>query len=164
MVKQAKGFTLIELMVTLAVMSILLMAGVPLTQGWLNSAHQRDAASVLQQGIARAKAMALRNPAGVVGADKPAALLCLNDTSLMLAQPVAGQSAFNCGQVGNAQVVWSSALPKQVTIESDNKSFRCVALDNRALPFQSSPSGLDCATVDLAVKAGREDALPITII
>jgi prepilin-type N-terminal cleavage/methylation domain-containing protein len=164
MVNSVKGFTLIELMVTLAVMSILLMAGVPLTQGWINSAHQRDAASVIQQGIARAKAMALRNPAGVIGSDKPAALLCRNDSTLVLAQPASNQNAFNCSQVGSAQIVWSSALPKQVTVESDDKAFQCVALDNRALPFQSSQAGLNCATVDLAVKAGREDALPISII
>ncbi|TWI52771.1 prepilin-type N-terminal cleavage/methylation domain-containing protein [Pseudomonas duriflava] len=164
MVRRAKGFTLIELMVTIAVLSILMMAGIPLTQGWVNSAHQRDAASVMQQGIARAKAVALRNPAGVAGTDKAAVLLCRSDATLVLVRPENSQKALDCAQSADAQVLWSGTLPKQVDIVANNKRFLCLALDNQALPVKSDQAHTECSTANPVVKIGREDDLPINVI
>ncbi len=89
---RSRGFTLIELMITIALFGLLLFVGVPLTQSWTNSSYQRDAAGLLKQGISRAKATALRNQ-GAVQDTAPAAVLCHSGQNLKLFRLNAGQSA-----------------------------------------------------------------------
>ena len=79
----SRGFTLIELMITITLFGILLFVGVPLTQSWTNSAYQRDAAGLLKQGLSRAKSIALRNQ-GKVQDTAPAAILCRSGQTLNL--------------------------------------------------------------------------------
>jgi len=55
-----RGFTLIELGVTLTVMTILLLMVVPSFTGWLNNSKVRSVAEALQNGLRAAQAEAIR--------------------------------------------------------------------------------------------------------
>lgn len=59
---RTRGFTLIELVVTLAIMVLLLLMAVPLATDWTYSARTLQARGTLVEGFAQAKALALRNP------------------------------------------------------------------------------------------------------
>lgn len=59
---RTRGFTLIELVVTLAIMLLLLLMAVPLATDWTYSARTLQARGTLVEGFAQAKALALRNP------------------------------------------------------------------------------------------------------
>jgi len=62
--KRAAGFTLIELMVTVAIMAVLALAGMPFAKSWMESNRQMQARNLLWEGIAQSRAVALRNPGG----------------------------------------------------------------------------------------------------
>lgn len=151
-----RGFTLIELMITIAVFALLLAIGAPLTRAWSDSAHQREAASLLQQGLSRAKATALRNVGGVLNPE-PAAVLCHSGQTLMLFQLDKGQSV-DCTAVKGS--LWSAVLPGSASLQSQGSEMSCVAFDNRGLPV----SGSSCATTTLQVLAGNESALDVQLI
>ncbi|WP_225781647.1 prepilin-type N-terminal cleavage/methylation domain-containing protein [Xenophilus sp. Marseille-Q4582] len=73
---RARGFTLVELMVTISVLAILLMIGVPSMAQWIRNNQVRAVASTLQNGVRSAQAEALRRSRQVVFVltdDKPTA-------------------------------------------------------------------------------------------
>ena len=143
-------------MITLAVLGILLAVGVPLTRAWNDSAYQREAAGLLQQGISRAKATALRNEGGVQNS-APAAVLCLSSQSLKLFKLDKGQGV-DCSATSNS--LWSAALPNSATIKVQGSNFTCVAFDNRGLVAK----GTACSTTTLQVLAGDESAFDVPLI
>jgi type IV fimbrial biogenesis protein FimT len=60
MVRRARGFTLIELMVTLTVAALLLLAVVPSFSQWVANAKVRSVAEEIQNGLRQAQAEAIR--------------------------------------------------------------------------------------------------------
>ncbi len=61
-----RGFSLIELMVGLAILGILLAAGVPSFRTWLNNTQIRNAAEAIQNGLQQARAAAVQRNSLVV--------------------------------------------------------------------------------------------------
>jgi prepilin-type N-terminal cleavage/methylation domain-containing protein len=61
------GFTLVELLVTLAITSILLLASATYLNDWTYNRQLKDAKSKLLSSFVQARAMALRNPNAVRG-------------------------------------------------------------------------------------------------
>lgn len=79
---QQAGFTLVELLVTLAITAFLLMASAPFAADGSASAQVKEADSKLRSAYGLAKAMALRNPNAVLdGSYTAASLVVLNDGS-----------------------------------------------------------------------------------
>jgi type IV fimbrial biogenesis protein FimT len=58
--KRSSGFTLIEMMITLAVMALLFMIGLPSMNTWLQNTQLRASAESMQAGLQLARAEALR--------------------------------------------------------------------------------------------------------
>lgn len=63
--KRPRGFTLVEMMVAVAIVAILLAVAVPGFQGWIRNAEIRTAAESLQAGLNLARTEALRRNARV---------------------------------------------------------------------------------------------------
>lgn len=152
MVRRQRGVSLIELTITVAVMSTMLMLGAPLTQGWVNSTRAQDAQGLLAQGIAQAKALALRN-AGGVGSAGAAATLCIDSTSVRVF------SALPCSSTNDPE--WQATLPDNVSIvDSTDEAVDCLAFNNRGLPVEGAD---DCPTPDNVTigVGGKHASLPI---
>lgn len=56
--KRVGGFTLVELMVTVTILAILLIAGIPSFREWLRNTHIRTAAESIQNGLRYARSEA----------------------------------------------------------------------------------------------------------
>jgi len=56
--KRTGGFTLVELMTTVAILAILLVAGIPSFREWLRNTHIRTAAESIQNGLRYARSEA----------------------------------------------------------------------------------------------------------
>lgn len=56
------GFTLIELVITIAIMAMLLLVAMPFTSDWIDGTRQMRARSNLLEATGQARALAMRNP------------------------------------------------------------------------------------------------------
>lgn len=150
------GFTLVELMITIALLAFLLMLGNPLTATWTAGAQQQSAESLIREGIGRAKALALRNPQQKNGGLAAVVLrLCSSDSTRELKlyrDPDATCSTSNAD--------WVAQLPRQPLIEVGDDDFSCLTFDNRATP--KSDGG--CTTESISVKATAHATIEIPLL
>lgn len=78
------GFTLIELMVAIAILSLLLMFAAPSYQQWIANSRLRNAAESIQNGLQKARAQAVINNAQVrfvLGANSAWTVGCVTTTA-----------------------------------------------------------------------------------
>ena len=62
--RRPTGFTLIELVITIAIIVMLLLVGMPFTSHWVDGTRQMRARSNLLEATGQARALAMRNPSG----------------------------------------------------------------------------------------------------
>lgn len=67
--RRSGGFTLIELVVSLAIMVALLLAAAPFTMEWVDGTRQMRARSNLLEAVGHARALSMRNPYGLAELD-----------------------------------------------------------------------------------------------
>lgn len=143
------GFTLVEVLVVVAVVAILALASVQFGAHWSNSSRVTQAQSTLQQAFTVAKASALQNHTGAFHGDV-AATLCL------AANEVSVRQGARC----EGSTVWVRPLPERVSIAFGTPavSAACIALTNAAVPV-ASVGALSCATsLDYHITAGAAHA------
>jgi type IV pilus assembly protein PilA len=142
----AKGFTFVEMMTVLFIVSIL-GVGVGLSANyWVNNSKTANAQAQLREGLSRAKALALRNPnASLATGTTPAATLSLSQGILTLC----------AGASGCTTPYWKATLPSNVTITFGGVTFACRALDSQAMPLSYS----NCSVVqNYTITAGTTTA------
>jgi|GEM_PF-1219132 len=154
--QQQAGLSLVELMVTVAIVSILSLAGLSFTGGWVNSNRVLDGQAVLQHAYSRSKAMAIRNEFGMTES-RSAAAICFVDNVLSL------HSASNLSQAAcSGTQVWSATLPNSISMQIPGSDFSCMCLSNKASVTNQVEAGQDCsacATTNIVkVSAGGESA------
>lgn len=139
MYKRAAGFTLIEFIITVVVMMVLLLQGVPLTMQWIGSSNIQSGTTLFNQGVARAKSRALRNGSGAT-ASAPAAYLVFTSNTVC-AQDVSSATGLNC-----TNAVWTSNLPNATTATLNGAASQCVAYNNTGLPVSATLGSTQCGT------------------
>ena len=106
MVKQ-HGVSLIELLITIALLGLLATKVVPLGQAWMANTNITSAEKALVHALGKARNEALQNPEGVIGATTAAATLKINNTSKEIT-------------VENAKatpvVIWKTKIPTTASI------------------------------------------------
>ena len=116
-----KGFSLVELMVTVAVIAILAALALPAAATWASGARQAEARGELVEALGRARALAIRNPDGRA-ARQAAAMVRLRGDTLQVVR------------VANGTVTWQADLDRGVALRDDGGApFLCVAFDSRGL-------------------------------
>ena len=146
MVKGQTGFTLVELMITLALIAMLAMMATPYTASWIHSAQVQTTVATLEQAFASAKALALRNPAGVKGSD-PAASVNLVGNTLVVCSGAAGDA----GCVGD--MVWQGDVTDGVSIQLGGASLTSIVFDNSGQAIDESGNAL--TSLDLHIAKGE---------
>ena len=145
-----RGFTLIELMVTLAILAMLLLMAAPLAADWVHGARTLQARGTLVQGFENAKALALRNPRAdpnATGTPAAAALAAkIEGTTVTLNVLALPQGVSGCALlVTRPDPQWTARLPDGVgltlngTLLTTSSTPLTVNLDNRGLPAASIP-------------------------
>ena len=157
---KTKGFTLIEMMITIGLVAFLLTLGVPLAREWVQSAHQRDAAGILNEALWRAKALALRNPQALTDQTLPAAAVCLIGTKVSVVAADTTQKT-TC----NGNVEWARPLPSEtsVVLTKTNIPFQCLAYNERGVALVMSVDKLSCTQAALDVNVGSEEAFNVLL-
>ena len=145
-----RGFTLIELMVTLAILAMLLLMAAPLAADWVHGARTLQARGTLVQGFENAKALALRNPCAdpnATGTPAAAALEAkIEGTTVTLNVLALPQGVSGCALLdARPNPQWTARLPDGVgltlngTLLTTSSTPLTVQLDNRGLPAASTP-------------------------
>jgi len=144
-----RGFTLIELMIVVAIVAVLALMAAPLTPDWVHGARTLQARGTLVQGFENAKALALRNPCeapNATGAHAAALQAKTEGTTVTLNVLALPQGVSGCALLGarpNPQ--WTARLPDGVgltlngTLLTTSSTPLTVKLDNRGLPAASIP-------------------------
>ena len=144
-----RGFTLIELMVTLAILAMLLLMAAPLAADWVHGARTLQARGTLVQGFENAKALALRNPCAdpnATGTPAAAALEAkIEGTTVTLNVLALPQGVSGCALLdARPNPQWTARLPDGVGLTLNGTLLTTgtpltVTLDNRGLPAASTP-------------------------
>ncbi len=129
-----RGLTLVEMMITLVLLALVLVALVPLTSQWFGRSKQNTADCALPTAIDMTRSLALRNLPADPG--KPAALLCLTPTALNLYRGNALPAS--CPTTPDAQAVWSLTSSTSAPFVSAG---RCYALDSAGRPLALAALG-----------------------
>ena len=138
MVAREPGFTLVELMVTIAIIGFLAMVAAPYTISWIHEANVNSARSLLHQAHSKAKALALRNPEGE-GLGSVAASVVLSDGSLMVCQ---GEPS---GGTCSGSPVWQGEWPAGVTLAMtvDEVTVANILINNRGQILDDSANPIN---------------------
>ena len=144
-----RGFTLIELMVTLAILAMLLLMAAPLAADWVHGARTLQARGTLVQGFENAKALALRNPCAdpnATGTPAAAALEAkIEGTTVTLNVLALPQGVSGCALLdARPNPQWTARLPDGVgltlngTLLTTSSTPLTEKLDNRGLPVSAA--------------------------
>ncbi len=168
----ARGFSLVELLVVLAIVAMLALVSAPLATGWIRNAQlERDFAGI-QRALSTTKSLAMRNITGAAGqaaAFVPAAALCRAGETLIIVQrgvPNPNDEA-NCNRVVPASVnnkpVYSMGQDVVITFGSNNQAFCGAAFDARGSVRMCR--GANCSTCDVIFDPrSNSGALKVTVI
>lgn len=160
------GFSLIELMITVALVAVLAVAAMPFAQSWMDGNRQLQVRSRLLMGVAQARALALRNPNGFIstsGTPQESARLYYDTSSRTFR--VAGRKDDGTGPADDA-VVWQSIAPTgnvSLLLASTETAFACVAFDTRGRLFGTGTCALPTGVRQVAVKVGSLEPLYVDL-
>lgn len=149
------GFTLLELMIVLAIIAVLLAVGLPYTRAWVDSNRQLQARNVLTEAVAQTRALAMRNPGGIT------------DTSAAALLKLSGHT-IEVENADGSQVLWSGTVPTNATFKLADgaglvgAALGCVAFDNRGQRLPSA-SGCTTPTAQYRVAVGFNTQEPVYV-
>lgn len=141
MVRKRAGFSLVELMITLAILAFLLLVGASLTVSWANGARVQEAKSKLQQAYGMAVAIAQRNSVGAALSGEAAAVK-LSAQALM----VCSGRATDCT---TETASWKAELPGNTTVSIGGASAaagaaQTLAFDNTGAASTATTYSITC--------------------
>ena len=144
---QEHGFSLIELMVTIAILGILATTGIALTGKWSQQTELDKAVMALNSGMALARSTALRNEGARATTEAASALCFDNNTKVLSVRTATSSTEADCTTTSVFQYQLGSAM----TIQAAGTNFACYYLNSQGM-VQSTGS---CAsTLSLTVANG----------
>lgn len=159
MMRRLKGFSLIELMVGIAIMAVVMASSVSLGGGWVDESRVTDARSQLRLAYSKARAYALRNSNAVTTAST---WMCLNNGVVYVyestaAQPTGPTACGDAGSVWHADLAGGTTTKVEIAAAANSTAFYCLGLSNRGFPLVGvSLAGTTCTTGQtLYVKRGN---------
>lgn len=142
-IHQYNGFTLVELMITITVLSIILFMGVSITQSWIDRSQVNNAINILKNSITQAKTAAIRNTNNQA-MGQPAVSLCVQNNQLLIIRNK-NNDATNCSLTNaNNTLLKKSELAKDILIKQNNAAFNCIAFNSVGMVTQVT--GTTCST------------------
>ena len=122
-----KGISLIELMVTIAILAILVITGTSLTGLWSKQAELDKATMSLKSAMGIAKATAIRNEFAL-NTNQPSSQICFDEiTKQLTIHKASSTGSASC----SSPIVFNYPLHSDTVIKnSDTSLFKCYAFNN----------------------------------
>ena len=159
---QEHGFSLIELMVTIAILGILATTGIALTSKWSQQTELDKAVMALNSGMALARSTALRNE-GARATTEAASALCFDNNTKILSvrtsmtkevpgtPSVPGTQSVSAVASCDTKDVFRYQLGSAITVKAAGTDFACYYLNAQGM-VQST--GSCTSTFSLTVANG----------
>lgn len=113
-----QGFTLIELMITIALLSFILMIGSSLTRSWVDQSQVNSAINTVQDAVSQTKAIAIRNTNNTT-MQQASASMCIYDQSIKIVYGI-------CPSLEPSNAIQSFAISSGITIKQGNDPLFCM--------------------------------------
>lgn len=144
-----KGITLIELIITLALVAVIIASIAPLGRSWIATAHVSKAQSVLTQAFNKAKTEALKNPNKVLSdATNPTvATITIDNTAKTIT--VTNSSS---------TTIWSDSFDQDITITLATACSSKILLNNTVQFLNSTtPTTIDntCSSYTISASSAQ---------
>ena len=141
-----RGFTLVELLVTLTITSLVLLASAPYLSDWTYSRQIKDANGKLLSAYGMAKALALRNPEAAPAAAPAAGIKVVTGASMRALYVCKGDPASAACATGGANMLWSADFPAAISMTLGGSSVTSgsavtLAINNRGVPTSGTVYG-----------------------
>ena len=141
-----RGFTLVELLVTLTITSLVLLASAPYLSDWTYSRQIKDANGKLLSAYGMAKALALRNPEAAPAAAPAAGIKVVTGASTRALYVCKGDPASAACATGGANLLWSADFPAAIRMTLGGSSVTSgsavtLAINNRGVPTSGTVYG-----------------------
>ncbi|WP_018416134.1 prepilin-type N-terminal cleavage/methylation domain-containing protein [Teredinibacter turnerae] len=133
-----RGLSLIELMVVIAIFSLLTMAGLSFSTNWSTINRLNAAEHDLYHSYSLAKSQALRNAFAVSGGQAATALCFGNDTMTVHTAQASGPASCD------STPVWSADLGALVTVEANGVAVACLCVSNHGRITQVGAACASC--------------------
>lgn len=140
---QHQGFTLVELMITITVLSLILFMGVSITRSWIDRSQVNNSINIIRNSLTQAKTAAIRNTDNQA-MTQPAVSVCVQNDQLLIIRNKNNDAA-NCSLTNsNNTLLKKSDLAKDIRIKQGNSSFSCIAFNSVGMVTQVT--GTTCST------------------
>lgn len=127
-----RGFTLVELLVTLVIVSMLLLAGSFLTISWTDRGKVNDTVSIIKSSISIARALAIRNERALLS-DEPSVSICINyqDNTIKLINVLTPLHV--CENYSSDDVIKYYEFAKGIKIKQNDRLVSCFLINASGL-------------------------------
>ncbi len=142
--KTAAGFTLVEVLVVVAVIATLAFAAVPLGNSWTSSAESVNTKGVLSQAISRAKSSAMRNGNKIAETNAVTAI-CVTSGKVEVREASGTVTSAHCTS-GGGTATWSNKIGTSLTIKNNSQAFSCMCFSTKGLLVTTPSNCSSCAT------------------
>lgn len=149
-----RGFTLIEVLIVIAIFALIILVAAPLSGYWVRDANRLEVEGQLTQATGRAKAAALRNYMAATG-ESPVTVICLSATNLLTVREGTAGVAPDCDPVTGTQL-WQTQLSQNVTVQSGGANFSCLCFNNKGALTSNSTCNVCSTSNELTLTAGGE--------
>ncbi len=140
--KRQHGYTLIEIMMVVAIIALLAMTGTALTGTWVQDANLVQVEGDLTQAIGRAKSSALRNEMTALG-DAPVTAICISQSNFLTILEGSNGTSPSCSPASGSEI-WHTQLDSDVTVKVGGTAISCMCFNNQGLLTDNACAG--CST------------------
>lgn len=159
--KLSGGYTLIEVLIVIAILASLVLVAAPLTGSWLNASHLQESGGQLKEAVSRAKSIALRNAIAATG-DTPVSAVCLNATRELSVRQSTIATPLNC-PTAVGEKSWQAKVSEKIGIKQNSTVFICVCFDNKALVTTAGTCLACSGDTEFEISAGGDTPRPFAI-
>lgn len=151
------GFTLIELMLTVAIVGVLLLSVASLTSGWVDRSQVYSAKTSLENAILQAKTLGLRNKNNKLSTTPSISVCINNDLNAIQVIQVDANLTGLCDIAGNI-LLKTYSIAQGISITQNDNSVQCLSFNTLGMQIYSAGSTcINDFSTDLNIGKNNED-------
>lgn len=150
-----RGFTLIEVLIVIAILAAVILLAAPLTGSWTADASIQESEGQLKEAIGRAKSIAQRNQMMAVG-ETPVAAICISDTKALTVRKGGENTPPSCAVNPAGTQVWQAQISQKVAVKNGVNTVSCICFNNKGLISTAGNCAACTSSTELNLAVGNQ--------